>query len=124
MSSSIDLTGDVLSTSSTVGSGKATVVVKGSLDLETTPRFKEFLTKVISEATAAKLQEIVFDTAELYLMSSSAISSFASFLKGIKTLQHRCLIVFRTSATHSWQWRTFEPLRRLAEDIVRVESRG
>jgi|SRR6188768_2588505 len=117
----IDLEGAVLSTISTVGNGKATVLVKGSLDLETTPRFKDFLTRLISEATGGKLQELVFDTAELYLMSSSAISSFASFLKGVKALQHRCLVTFRTSAAHGWQRRTFEPLRRLAEDIVRVE---
>lgn len=123
MRSIADLQGEVLSTKSVQSEGQLAVEIVGSLDMETTPRLREFLTALTPRLTADPVSELVFDTGQLYLMSSSAISCFASFLKQLRTASPGCAVIFRTSLAHGWQRRAFEPLRRLAEDRVTIEQR-
>jgi anti-anti-sigma factor len=123
MKSMPDLEGDVLNTRSVPSDGKLAVEIVGSLDMETTPRWREFLAAITPRLTADNVDTVVFDTGQLYLMSSSAISCFAHFLKQLKAARPGCKVVFRTSAAHGWQRRAFEPLRRLAEDVVSIEQR-
>jgi len=115
-----DLQGDDFATKSAYRAGTLSVELVGSLDMETTPRLRNFLTRV-EEAAANTVQAIVFDATELYLMSSSAISCFASFLKRLKKLNHPFRITFRTNQAHTWQRRAFEPLARLAGEFVSIE---
>jgi anti-anti-sigma factor len=116
-----DLEGDDFATRSAYEDGTLSVKLVGSLDMETTPRLRHFLGRV-EEAAANTAQAVVFDATQLYLMSSSAISCFASFLKRLKGLNHPFRLTFRTNRALAWQRRAFEPLARLAGAFVTIES--
>jgi anti-anti-sigma regulatory factor len=116
-----DLEGEAFSTKSVYQAGVLSVALVGYLDLETTPRLRGFLTVVAPEIEAGTIRSVIFDANELYLMSSSAISCFASFLKEVKKLGRPCRITFRTNPTHGWQRRAFEPLVRLADKFATIE---
>ena len=116
-----DLAGEAFSTKSVYQAGAFSVALVGYLDMETTPRLRDFLTLVAPEIAAGTINSVVFDATELYLMSSSAISCFASFLKDIKKLGRPCWITFRTNPTHGWQRRAFEPLVLLADKFATIE---
>lgn len=115
-----DLKGE-LTTHSIVSDETLNVQLIGCLDMGTTPSFSEFILELTSRAIAGAFREIRFETTELYLMSSSAISCFANFLKSVKRMEQPCRIVFRTSNAHPWQLRAFQPLQRLAASVVHVE---
>jgi hypothetical protein len=114
-----DLRGE-LTTKSILGHEQVSIELIGCLDMETTPSFAEFMARLTPHVVAGALREVRFDTAGLYLMSSSGISCFATFLKRVKQLEPPCQVTFRTSPEHAWQRRAFEPLQRLA-GIVSVE---
>lgn len=115
-----DLRGE-LTTRSVVAEETLNVALVGCLDMDTTPGFAEFMGNLTPQALVGAFREIRFDTAELYLMSSSAISCFANFLKSVKRMEKPCRVTFRTSDLHRWQRRAFEPLQRLAHHVVRIE---
>jgi len=115
-----DLRGE-LTTRSVVSEETLSVALVGCLDMDTTPSFAEFMLDLTPRALVGAFREIRFDTAELYLMSSSAISCFANFLKSVKRMEQPCRITFRTSEVHRWQRRAFEPLQRLAQNVVNIE---
>ncbi|HTQ06060.1 MAG TPA: hypothetical protein VMI54_19495 [Polyangiaceae bacterium] len=116
-----DLEGQAFSTKSVYQAGTFSVSLIGCLDMETTPRLRGFLTLVAPEVAAGTINAVTFDASQLYLMSSSAISCFANFLKELKKLARPCWITFRTNPTHTWQRRAFEPLVRLADKFATIE---
>jgi len=115
-----DIDGE-LTTRSIVADETLTVQLIGCLDMGTTPSFADFMLEVTSRTIAGAFRAIHFETAELYLMSSSAISCFANFLKSVKRMEQPCPVTFRTSGAHRWQLRAFQPLERLAANVVHVE---
>lgn len=121
MTSVIDIESEAFSTKSVYRAASFSVTLIGCLDMETTPRLRIFLTQVVPEVAAGNINSVVFDTTQLYLMNSSAISCLAAFLKELKALSQPCWIKFRTNPSHSWQRRAFEPLVRLAEKFAALE---
>ena len=97
------------------------VQLVGCLDMQTAPFLKRYLSQLVPEAERGALCEFEFHTEQLYLLSSSAISCLASWLKSIKAVEQACQVTFVTNANLGWQRRSLDPLRRLAEQIVRVE---
>jgi hypothetical protein len=116
-----DLKGEVLSTRSELEGDRLSVAVIGCLDMETTPELRHFLQTLQGNTAGGTVRELIFDTEQLHLMSSSAISCFATFLKMVRTFAKPPHVTFRTNAAHTWQRRSFEPLRRLAEELVTIE---
>ena len=121
MKSVIDIASEAFSTKSTYQGSTFSVALIGSLDMETTPRLRVYLTQVLPEVAAGNISKVVFDTNELYLMNSSAISCLANFLKDLKKLSRPCALTFRTNSHHTWQRRAFEPLARLADKLATIE---
>jgi hypothetical protein len=116
-----DVLGDAFSTKSSLSADKITVQLVGCLDLETAPMLRHFLLQLTRGAQAGEVYEFEFNIEQLYLMSSSAISHFASWLKGVRTTEQVRRVKFRTNPNLSWQHRTLDALRRLAEPLVLVE---
>lgn len=122
MSSSIrDVDGEIFRTRSEVTGQHVRVVLTGCLDMETAPEFERYLGGLGAALASEGIREVEFDTAGLYLMSSSAISHAAAWLKRIKGLSPTCRIKFKTNPNLAWQRRTFESIRRVAEALVAVE---
>ena len=122
MSSSIrDAEGEVFRTRSDVSGQRVRVVLTGCLDMETAPEFERYLGGLGAALASEGIREIEFDTAGLYLMSSSSISHAAAWLKRVKALSPACRVKFKTNPNLAWQRRTFESIRRVAEALVAVE---
>jgi hypothetical protein len=116
-----DVLGGAFSTKSSFSVEKITVELVGCLDLETAPLLRHFLQQLTRGVQSGELFEFEFNIEQLYLMSSSAISHFASWLKGVRTTPQVRRVKFRTNPNLSWQHRSLDALRRLAEPLVTVE---
>jgi len=117
----MDVTGDVFSTRSEIDGDRVIVRLKGCLDMETAPELQRFLGMLTRLAQAGPLREVEFNTFDLYLMSSSSISLLATWIKGLKGAKPVCRIKFKVNPNLSWQRRTLDTVRRVAESIVSVE---
>ena len=116
-----DVFGEAFSTKSILAADRITVQLVGCLDLDTAPLLRHYLVQLTRGAQAGELLEFEFDIEQLYLMSSSAISHFASWLKGLRATEHVRRVKFKTNPNLSWQQRSLDALRRLAEPLVKVE---
>jgi hypothetical protein len=116
-----DVTGEIFSTRSVLSGKRLTVQLSGCLDMETAPSLQEFLRTLTIARRTDLLREFEFDTADLYMMSSSSISHLASWIKGLKGASPGCQVKFKTNPNLAWQRRTLDPIRRVAEELVFVE---
>lgn len=116
-----DIVGEVFSTSSTLLGDRVVVALVGCLDMQTAPFLKRYLSQLGPSAESGALREFEFNTEQLYLLSSSAISCLASWLKGLRSLDQVRQVKFVTNPNLGWQRRSLDPLRRLADRLVAVE---
>jgi hypothetical protein len=116
-----EITGEVFSTQSRSAGDKVTVRLIGCLDLETAPTLQKILNQLARAVDAGDLAEIEFEIENLYLLSSSAISYFASWLKTVRASGRVRLVKFKMNPNLAWQRRSLDALRRLAEPLVSLE---
>ena len=116
-----DIRGDVFSTSSTVRGDLVVVSLVGCLDMQTAPFLKHYLSQIAPSAESGTFREFEFNTEQLFLLSSSAISCLATWLKGLKAIEHVRRVRFVTNPNLGWQRRSLDPLRRLADKLVSVD---
>ncbi|HYP86788.1 MAG TPA: hypothetical protein VEQ59_01510 [Polyangiaceae bacterium] len=116
-----DIVGEVFSTSSAPQGDRVVVQLVGCLDMETAPLLKHYLSQLSPSAESGELCEFEFNIEQLYLLSSSAISCLATWLKALKAIEHVRRVRFVTNANLGWQRRSLDPLRRLAEKLVAVD---
>ncbi|HET9960072.1 MAG TPA: hypothetical protein VFQ61_36520 [Polyangiaceae bacterium] len=116
-----DVASEAFSTKSRLAGERLTVELVGCLDMETAPQLRRFLGLLTPIAEGAMVKEFEFHTQDLYLMSSSAISLLAAWIKSLKELAAGCRVKFRTNPNLSWQKRSLDPIRRLAVEVVSVE---
>jgi hypothetical protein len=116
-----DIMGTAFSTKSLVSGDQVTVQLIGCLDLETAPLLRRFLTQLAREVDAGGLLEFEFDLEHLYLLSSSAISHFAIWLKTLRASKRVRQVKFRTNPNLAWQRRSLDALWRLAQPMLTVE---
>jgi hypothetical protein len=116
-----DILGEVFSTSSTLLGDRVVVSLVGCLDMQTAPFLKRYLSQLGPSAESGALREFEFNTEQLYLLSSSAISCLATWLKGLKGSHLVRSVKFVTNPNLGWQRRSLDPLRRLDEKLVAVE---
>ena len=115
-----DILGGDFTTRSEVRGDQVAVQLVGCLDLETAPQLRHYLAQLARDAQAGELLEFEFNVEQLYLLSSSAISHFAVWLKALKAAERVRGITFRTNPNLAWQRRSLDALRRLAEPLVHV----
>ena len=115
-----DVRGEVFSTRSELSNQRLRVVLTGCLDMETAPDLERFLADVTRVLTGEGVRDVEFEIAGLYLMSSSAISITAAWLKRLKGVAPWCRVKFKTNPNLAWQRRTLESIRRVAESMVSV----
>jgi hypothetical protein len=115
-----DILGDVFNTSTRLLGDRVVVDLVGCLDMQTAPLLKRFLNQLMPAAESGALRDFEFNTEQLYLLSSSAISCLASWLKSMRGIEQACRVTFVTNSNLGWQRRSLDPLRRLAERIVEV----
>ena len=116
-----DIESQLFNTSSSIVGNRLIVALSGCLDMDTTPLLKSFLEPLIRDLQAGIVSAIEFETGQLYLMSSSSISCFATWIKSLMNTQPEWRVTFKTNPNLSWQRRTLDPIRRLAEHLVSIE---
>ncbi len=116
-----DIKSQLFNTSSSIVGNRLIVMLSGCLDMDTTPYLKSFLDPLTQDFQAGIMSAIEFDTAQLYLMSSSSISCFATWIKTLMNTQPGWRVTFKTNPNLSWQRRSLDPIRRLAEHMVSIE---
>jgi hypothetical protein len=116
-----DILGPEFSTKSLVQGDRVAVQLIGCLDLDAAPVLRHFLSQFTRRIQAGEVLEFEFDIEQLYLLSSSAISHFAIWLKDLKAAERVRRVKFRTNPNLAWQRRSLDALRRLAQPLVNVE---
>jgi hypothetical protein len=106
--------------SSEKSASSMTVQLDGCLDMETNPLFVQFLASLTPVLKSGHWLEVNFDCKTLYLMSSCAISSLASWITTIQQARVPCKLVFWTDPNIKWQARTLEGIRRLGPAQIDV----
>jgi len=117
----IDVKSQLFNTSSSIVGNRLVVTLSGCLDMDTTPYLKSYLDPLIRDFQAGIVDAIEFDTGQLYLMSSSSISCFATWVKSFMNMRPEWRVTFKTNPNLSWQRRSLDPIRRLAEHMVSIE---
>lgn len=93
----------------------------GCLDMDSVAQLRTFLNRLSDDLRAGVVRSFQFDIAQLYLMSSSAISCFAVWIKHLSDHHPTSQVVFRTNHNLVWQHRALAPIRRVAERAVRID---
>ena len=96
----------------------------GSGDMSAIALVAEFLKQVHGAAQLENIVEVCCDFRQLTFMNSSCFKSFVVWIDTVKNAERRYQILFLTDANHHWQRRSLEALRRLAANIVTIDTRA
>jgi hypothetical protein len=101
-----------------------TVAFSGNADMSAVTPLSMFLSHVHAEALQLELEEVTFDLKELYFMNSSCFKSFVTWINSVSTgdPKRAYRIRFLANPQQYWQRRSLDALRRMAQNIVSVES--
>ena len=94
----------------------------GTGDMNATVLLAEYLKQVHLEALRMNVAEVSCDLQKLVFMNSSCFKSFVVWIDTVKTSPVRYQIAFKTNPNMPWQRRSLEALRRLAANIVTIET--
>ena len=94
----------------------------GNGDMNAIAPLSAFLKQVHEEATRLAVTEVRCDLQQLVFMNSSCFKSFVVWIDTVKTSAVRYQIAFKTNPNLPWQRRSLEALRRLAANIVTIET--
>jgi hypothetical protein len=99
-----------------------TVYLRGNADSDVADTFASFLQQLHDVAVAAKVREVVFDSRELYFLTSSCIKSLVVAIKRLMAMDARLQykIRFITTPALRWQERSFEVLTKIAPLLVSI----
>ncbi|MEI9941542.1 MAG: hypothetical protein WDO69_30370 [Pseudomonadota bacterium] len=98
------------------------LVFTGSGDMNATGVLSEYLKLVHGEALRLALAQVSCDFKQLTFMNSSCFKSFVVWIDTVKNSQIRYQIAFLTNPSLPWQRRSLEALRRLAANLVTIET--
>jgi len=82
----------------------------------------DYLKQVHVEALRLAVAEVSCDLQQLAFMNSSCFKSFVVWIDTVKNSPVRYQIAFKTNPNLHWQRRSLEALRRLAANIVTIET--
>jgi len=98
------------------------LVFTGSGDMNATSVVHEYLKLVHEEALRIGLSQVSCDFKQLTFMNSSCFKSFVVWIDTVKNSEVRYQIAFLTNPNLPWQRRSLEALRRLAANLVTIET--
>lgn len=98
------------------------LVFSGSGDMNATALVNEYLKLVHEEALRIGLAQVSCDFKLLTFMNSSCFKSFVVWIDTVKNSETRYQITFLTNPALPWQRRSLEALRRLAMNLVTIET--
>lgn len=101
---------------------RLTIAFSGNGDLHAIEPLADYLKRVQVEALRLKVLEVRCDFKKLVFMNSSCFKSFVVWIDTVKNAPHSYKIVFVTEPSVHWQRRSLEALRRLAMDVVSIET--
>jgi hypothetical protein len=96
------------------------VYLRGNADSDVADAFALYLQLLHDIAIATKVREVVFDSRELYFLTSACIKSLVVAIKRLMAVEARLQYKIRLVTTPSlrWQERSFEVLTRIAPLLV------
>ena len=94
----------------------------GSGDMNAIALLSDYLKQVHVEALRLAVAEVSCDLQQLAFMNSSCFKSFVVWIDTVKNSPVRYQIAFKTNPNLHWQRRSLEALRRLAANIVTIET--
>jgi hypothetical protein len=99
------------------------VKVCGNGDMAAIEALGRYLKLVHREALHLPVAEVELDFLELYFMNSSCLKALVSWINSVANDGNALYrIRFLTNPKLLWQRRSLEALRRLAPDLVQIES--
>jgi len=98
------------------------LIFTGSGDMNATGVIHEYLKLVHEEARRLGLAQVSCDFKQLTFMNSSCFKSFVVWIDTVKNSEIRYQIAFLTNPALPWQRRSLEALRRLAANLVTIET--
>ncbi len=116
------LSGDSFQATPTLEGGRLTLRFAGSGDMTAIAPLSTFLQQVHAEATRLGVSEVSCNLQQLAFMNSSCFKSFVVWIDTVKNARQGYLIRFLTDPNVHWQRRSLEALRRLATNIVEIET--
>ncbi len=98
------------------------LVFSGSGDMNAIALLSDYLKQVHVEALRLAVAEVSCNLQQLVFMNSSCFKSFVVWIDTVKNSPVRYQIAFKTNPNLHWQRRSLEALRRLAANIVTIET--
>jgi hypothetical protein len=118
----LDATSEGFQASAALMDTRISIVFSGSGDLNAIELLAAYLKRVHAEATALAATEVQCDFRKLVFMNSSCFKSFVVWIDTVKNAIAPYKITFLTDPNLHWQRRSLEALRRLATNVVSIES--
>ena len=101
---------------------RLSLTFSGSGDLNAIDLVAEYLKRVQEAAIRLSILEVRCDFRKLVFMNSSCFKSFVVWIDHVKNAPVAYKITFLTDPNLHWQRRSLEALRRLAMNIVSIET--
>jgi hypothetical protein len=114
--------GDFSITAKAVGS-RLVVNLAGTADSTVIEPLRDYLGHTAKELSTGQFTSVEFDIHSLYLLNSSCLKVFATFVHELSNTGSVTCVCFGVSSTLAWQQRAIIPLERLAPRFVVVEQR-
>ena len=118
----LEAIGDGFQAVATLEGTRLSLTFSGSGDLNAIELLAEYLKRVEEEATRLSVLEVRCDFRKLVFMNSSCFKSFVVWIDHVKNAPAAYKIHFLTDPNLHWQRRSLEALRRLAMNIVSIET--
>jgi hypothetical protein len=118
----LDVAGESFGAAATLEQGRISIVFSGSGDMKAIDLLAQYLKRVHERAMTEGVTEVRCDFRQLAFMNSSCFKSFVVWIDTVKNAGAAYKIGFTTNPALHWQRRSLEALRRLAVDIVSIES--
>jgi hypothetical protein len=101
---------------------RLSIAFSGSGDMNAIELLASYLKDVHEEASRLAVSEVRCDFRKLVFMNSSCFKSFVVWIDTVKNAAPAYKIGFLTDPNLHWQRRSLEALRRLAINVVSIET--
>lgn len=98
------------------------ITFSGTGDVGAIELLADYLKRAHAEAERLAVAEVTCDFRQLMFMNSSCFKAFVVWIDTVKSSARAYRIRFLTDPEMHWQRRSLEALRRLATNVVLVES--
>ena|SRR5882724_5507941 len=120
MSTHIVTAGSDFRANPSVSGDEVTITLTGTGDMGAVSPLERCLSEVHQLALSRNLRTVRVDISALYLLNSSCLKAFVSFIQLNITSKRRYAVRFLVDKRLVWQERTLGVLSRMAPDLVSV----